>query len=184
MQVEAGTGHPGSTWASMQSWNRGDQHPGGAESENSTGAEQCERQQRLLRCSSNKREAKDRVSSLLDRDGEEEMLKCTEKPEVLNAFFAPVFSGKISSQVSHTPEARKETLPESDKSGTKCTYKQGKICICDLQELTNFIPFWNFLLPRDSKKTNVTKPNLSLWENDVAIPPESNFQGSGGQEGM
>lgn len=105
MQVEAGTGHPASTWTSMQRWNWGHQHPAGAETEISTGAEECERQQRLLRCSSNKGEAKDRVSSLLDRDGEEEMMKCTEKPEVLNAFFAPVFSGKISSQVSHTPEA-------------------------------------------------------------------------------
>lgn len=104
MQVEAGTGHPGSTWTSMQRWNQGEQHPGGAETEISTGVEERERQQRLLRCNSNKREAKDRVSSQLDRDGEEEM-KCTEKPEVLNAFFAPVFSGKISSQVSHTPEA-------------------------------------------------------------------------------
>lgn len=45
------------------------------------------------------------VSSLLDRDGEEEIMKCTEKHEVLSAFFASVFSGKISSQVSHTPEA-------------------------------------------------------------------------------
>lgn len=108
LQVGAERGHPGSTWThwtSTQRWNQEDQCPGGVETEISTGAEECEGQQKLHRYSSNKREAKDRVSSLLDRDGEEEMMKCTEKHEVLYAFFAPVFCGKISSQVSHTPEA-------------------------------------------------------------------------------
>lgn len=81
----------------MQGWNQEDQHPGGVETEISTGLEECERQQRLHRYSSNKRETKDRVSSLLGRDGEEELMKCTEKHEVLIAFFASVFSGKISS---------------------------------------------------------------------------------------
>lgn len=90
-------------WTSMQRWNHEDQHPGGAETEISTGVEECERQQRLHRYSSNKREAKDTVSSLLDRDGEGEMMKCTEKREVLNVFFAS--SSQISSPVSHTPEA-------------------------------------------------------------------------------
>lgn len=89
----------------MQGWNQEDQRLSGVETEISTGIEECERQQKLHKSSSNKREAKDRVSSLLARAGEEEIMKCTEKPEVLNAFFAPVFSGKISSQVSHTPEA-------------------------------------------------------------------------------
>lgn len=46
-----------------------------------------------------------RGSSLLNRDGEE-ATKGTEKHEVLIAFFALVFTGKISSQVSCTPEAR------------------------------------------------------------------------------
>lgn len=86
----------------MQRWNQEDQHPGGVETEISTGVEECEKQQRFHRYSSNKREAKVRVSSLLDRDGEEEMMKCTEKHEVLNAFFAPAFSGKISSGVPHS----------------------------------------------------------------------------------
>lgn len=86
----------------MQRWNQEDQGPGGVETEVSTGAEECEGQQSLHRYSSNKREAKGRV---LDGDGEEEMIKCTEKHEVLNAFFAPVFCSKMSSQVSHTPEA-------------------------------------------------------------------------------
>lgn len=67
--------------------------------------EECERQQGLHRYSTNKRKTKDRVSSLLNRDGDE-VTKCTEKHEVLIAFFALVFTGKISSQVSRTPEAR------------------------------------------------------------------------------
>lgn len=68
MQVETGAGHPGSTWThwtSMQGWNQEDQHPGGVETEISIGLEECERQQRLHRYSSSKRETKDRVSSLL-----------------------------------------------------------------------------------------------------------------------
>ena len=46
------------------------------------------------------------------------MTKGTEKHEVLIAAFALVFTGKISSQVSHTPEARlwgKEILPTSEE---------------------------------------------------------------------
>lgn len=57
------------------------------------------------------------MSSLLNRDGEE-VVKGTEKHEVLVAFFALVFTGKISSQVSHTPEARlwgKEILSASEE---------------------------------------------------------------------
>ena len=41
----------------------------------------------------------------MNRNGDE-VTKSTEKQEVLIAFFALVFTGKISSQVSHTPEAR------------------------------------------------------------------------------
>lgn len=110
----------------MQRLNQEDQCPGGAEI--STGVEECERQQRPHRYSSNKREAKDRVSSLLDRDGEEEMMKCTEKHEVLNAFFAPAFSGKISSQVSHTPEASTTKIRQIRD---KMHIQPGNICICD-----------------------------------------------------
>lgn len=64
--------------------------------------EECERQQGLHRYSTKKRKTKDRVSSLLNRDGDE-VMKGTEKHA---AFFSLVFMGKISSQVSHTPEAR------------------------------------------------------------------------------
>lgn len=165
--METGTDHPGSTWTqwtSKQGWNQEDQHPGGVETEISTGLEECERQQRLHRYSSNKRETKDRVSSLLGRGGEEELMKCTEKREVLIAFFASVFFGKISSQVSHTPEAtvwgRKHCL-ESDKLGTKCMYKQGNICICDLQEQTNVTPFWlSGVAPQGQEKNKCHKAQL------------------------
>jgi len=68
--------------------------------------EECESQQGLHRYSINKRKTKDRVSSLLMNRNGDEVTKSTEKQEVLIAFFALVFTGKISSQVSHTPEAR------------------------------------------------------------------------------
>lgn len=57
------------------------------------------------------------MSSLLNRNGEE-VTKGTENHEVLIAFFALAFAGKISSQVSCTPEARlwrKEILPMSEE---------------------------------------------------------------------
>lgn len=84
VQEETGTGHPGSTWThwtSMQGWNQEDQHPGGVETDISTGLEECDRQQRLHRYSSDRRES--RVSLLLDRDGEEELMKCTENVRYL-----------------------------------------------------------------------------------------------------
>lgn len=79
--------------------------------------EECKRQHGLHRYSTKKRKTKDRVSSLLNRDGDE-VMKGTEKHEVLAAFFSLVFTGKISSQVSHTPEARlwgKEILTTSEE---------------------------------------------------------------------
>lgn len=114
MQVEADTSHPGSTWThcpSMQGWDQEDQF-----SDRDETGEECERQQGLTGTAPAKGRQK-KVSSLLNRNGEE-MTKGTEKHEVLIAFFALAITGKISSQVSCTPEVRlwgKEILPMSEE---------------------------------------------------------------------
>lgn len=94
---------PWTHWTNMQRWNQEDQHPGGVETEISTGVEECEKQQRFHRYSSNKREAKDRVSYCWTGMVRKKWLNAQKNMRYWMPSLPQPFLARFP-QVSHTPE--------------------------------------------------------------------------------